>query len=81
MTKLLVKTYDGPVAIEMPNATSVRYAAMRAAEELGYDPTGADWRLMDPLTLVVIPEDELAATLDGQLVLLAVLHQPMRSRR
>ncbi len=81
MTTLLIKMDDvGSTPIEMPGATSMRYAAMRAAEELGYDPMGADWRLLDGTTELPIPEDELAVEHDGKLFILATA-QPYRRAR
>lgn len=61
-----------PVIVEMPCATTIRYAALRMVEALGLDPEGATYHLVNTRTRRVIPGDDLVAAHDGQEVHLAV---------
>lgn len=50
------------VPVEMPSATTGKYAAKRAAEAMGYDPYEHDW-MLEHNGLLVDP-DEVVAELD-----------------
>ena len=64
-----ILTRQGPVTVEMPAATTGKYAAKRAAEELGYDPD-AEWVLMRVGR--VIDPDESVLEWDGKALELGV---------
>ena len=55
------------VEIEMPAVTTGKYAAKRAAEELGLDPD-IDWRLIRIKNNKFVDPDESVAALNGERV-------------
>ena len=71
MATLRLATPQGEVVLEMPGATTVRYAAKRAAEAMGYDPDALEFYLVDPSTKRVMPQDDVVAYLDSRAFLLA----------
>ena len=60
------------VAVEMPGATTVGYAAKRMADAIGLDPDGGEYFLAYPRTRRVLNPDEIVAPLNGQMVLIGV---------
>jgi len=58
------------VKVEMPAATTVRYAAKRAAAAVGFDADAQKWVLAEPATRHVYPPDSVVAALDGAWVVL-----------
>ncbi len=44
---LRILQYPNFVEVEMPSATTGRYAAKRAAEACGYDADGSEWGALD----------------------------------
>ena len=51
--------------MDMPGATTCRYAAKRMAEELGLDPDGKEWCLVDPASGMALPQGDVIAPWDG----------------
>ena len=72
MATLRIVTSQGEQAVEMSNATSMRYAAMHVAEALGLEGVEGGPRLVLVLAgpmegeQPIIPEGEVAAAYDGR---------------
>ena len=60
---------DRPV--EMPAATTGRFAAKRGAEAWGLDPE-CPFILVDPVACVAVPDGEIIGPWDGMVLLLAM---------
>jgi hypothetical protein len=67
-TTLQVKTSKGTLEVEMPSATTARYAAKRVAEKLDLDPDRAWFLLTDQFLL--IEEDLIVGEFPGALIYL-----------
>ncbi len=52
--------------VEMPGATTARYAAKRMAEAAGLDPDDRDWALGETETLRTIPQNAVIAKWAGK---------------
>ena len=61
-----------PVAVTMPAATTAGSGALRMAEALGLDFTGAEYFLVDARTREVVADNSVVALLDGRMVFLGV---------
>lgn len=61
---------NGIVTLEMPGATSLRYAALRFAEHLGLDTDEFCYFLLDTTNRKGYPPDQLASDFDGTTFLL-----------
>ena len=59
--------------VEMPAATTARYAAKRIAEAFGLDPDATEYVIFDPATAKVIDQDEVMAGWNGMAVVVAVM--------
>ena len=59
-----------PKTIDMPGATTGRYAAKRAAEAWGLDPDVSEYGLVDVANFRLIPMDEPVADFDTKLLML-----------
>ena len=59
------------VWVEMPAATTARYAAKRVAEALGLDPEAKEYLLLDPADSTLIDPGAGMRLLDGRFLLLA----------
>ena len=55
-------------AVDMPGATACRYAAKRLAEELGLDPDGQEWCLVDPGSGMPLPQGDVIAPWGGRVL-------------
>ncbi len=51
--------------IQMPGATTARYAAKRLAEAVGLDPDDQDWALAETNTFRLISQNDIIANWDG----------------
>jgi hypothetical protein len=58
------------VEVDMPAATTVRYAAKRAAAAVGFEADAREWMLVEAATHHVHPPDNLVAGMDGAWVVL-----------
>ncbi len=70
VTLIIHLTNGGEHPVEMPGATSGKYAAKRAAEAVGLDPE--QWWALLYGGHTIIPEDEAVAALDGQVFTLGL---------
>ena len=59
--------------VEMPAATTARFAAKRIAEAFGLDPDAREYILFDPANRRLIDQDEVMAEWDGKAVVVAVV--------
>lgn len=66
---------DDYIRVEMPAATTIRYAARRVAEALGYAGDLGDFRLFVAGEICPINEAEIAADCDGVELMLGVVEQ------
>ena len=63
-----LKVYNGGggyLVLEMPGATSIRYAAKRVAEAIGLDPNAGDFELVHGYSNQPIPQKDIVAQYDG----------------
>ena len=69
MTNFVTLSVDtgpsGICSIEMPGATSLRYAALRLAEHIGLDTEQKRYFLLNPATMEQYSGDELSSDYDG----------------
>ena len=63
----------GWLEVEMPSATSMRYAAKRVAEAVGLDAGAGEYALCLGRTGRLIPQGAVVADYDGQVVGLMLL--------
>lgn len=68
---IYVVTTTKPMEVQMPSATTVRYAVWRVAEAMGYGIEDQEWSLFDFQTGKPMPEDDIIAAWDGKQVQLA----------
>ena len=70
MAKIYVCTpFGGPIEVNMPDATSIKYAACRAAEACGFDDEDAYWWLVNSSGRW-LPSDAIIVQYDGEYLML-----------
>ena len=57
--------------VEMPSATTARYAAKRTAEVWDLDPSG-EYGLVDPVGCRMIPQEDVIEPWDGKVLMLGL---------
>ena len=63
----------GSKAVDMPGATTVKYATVRVAEAVGYDPDQEEFRLFDPIAGTLLAESDIVEPWDGKRLLLTMV--------
>jgi hypothetical protein len=58
------------IDVDMPAATTLRYAAKRAAAAAGFDEAVREWVLAEPSTHRVYPPESIVAAMDQTWVIL-----------